>query len=56
MKLYQSPGIQVKTSMLLRMGTASGGAVSISSNQGLAGFALFDNLKTGNHNYAGINE
>lgn len=41
--------------LITKKETASGGSVSISSSQGLAGFALFDNLKTGNHSYAGIN-
>jgi hypothetical protein len=34
--------------------TASGGKVEISATEGIAGFALYDNLKTGRRCYAGI--
>jgi hypothetical protein len=46
---------EVALSTLLGGASASGGKVEICATQGVAGFALYDNLKTGKRSYAGIN-
>ncbi len=46
---------QILSSIITGGSSLEGGTVTISSSQGLAAFALYNNLKTGNYSYAGIN-
>lgn len=39
----------------VQSGIVKGGSVKISSSQGVTAFALYNNLKTGNYSYTGIN-
>ena len=46
---------EISVSTIANSNSIKGGRVTISSFQRLAAFALYDNLKTGNYSYAGIN-
>jgi len=45
----------ISTALIGHSTNINGGYVTISSTQGLAAFALYNNLKTNNYSYAGIN-
>jgi len=46
---------EIPTSTIGNSTSIKGGYVTISLTQGVTAFALYNNLKTGNYSYAGIN-
>ena len=46
---------EIPTSLISGSTSIRGGSVTINSDQGLAAFAIYNNLKTGNYSNAGIN-
>ncbi|THB75352.1 MAG: hypothetical protein D3926_20440 [Desulfobacteraceae bacterium] len=46
---------EVSVATIAGSNTVKGGYVTISSSRGVTAFALYDNLKTGNYSFAGIN-